>query len=295
MKKRILALVVCLLFAVSFLTACTADDSERLNFSAELHMTETHEVTRSYQGAAAYGKYFFQFSDHMENVGVYDLETKSLLSVAKFEMNELYHCNNANFGKYYWQEGDEFPLLYVSMENIDAHCALVLRVERAGNDFTFTKVQTVVYPDPKESSVYYPNCVIDVDNGYMYVMGYKTYSYKKAEGNDIRVWRFALPEANENTETVVLKVEDAQKTFELESITATQGAVATGGKIYQVYGYNNWLYFRVIDPEQGAFTANVRLIKHKFRNEPESLTYYNGAFYCGDVKGNIFRFTLDQE
>ena len=266
------------------------DDSEELSFSAEKVFSESHKVSRSYQGAAAYGKYFFQFSDHMENVGVYDLEEKKLLGVTPLQMNELYHCNNANFGKAFWSEQDEFPLLYVSMENIDAHCALVFRVRKGNEGFSFTQVQTIVYPDPRMCGTYYPNCVVDGENDCIYVMGYTRNSYNKEKKNFIRIKKFSIPDAK--TERVELKEEEALDVFDVESVTATQGAVIKDGHIYQAYGFEGNSFFKILDPRVHAFTATVRLPKHKFKSEPECLVYYNGNFYCADVTGAVYKFSV---
>ena len=294
MKKKIVSLIlITALVACALLlfTAC-ADDTKRLSFKAEVSFRETHEVERSYQGAAAYGKYFFQFSDHMENVGVYDIEQGALLCVRTWEMNELYHCNNANFGIKKYSEQDEFPLLYVSMENIDAHLALVFRVQRSENDFSFTKVQTVVYPDPRQSGVYYPNCMIDGQNDRMYVMGYTEYSYKKSRSNRIKVSEFVLPDCS--SEIVELRSEDVLSSFEIDSVTATQGGLVKNGKIYQVYGFKNDITFRILDPKEKGFTAVVNLPKNKFKREPEGMVEYNGDFYCADVTGAVYKFSLTE-
>ena len=294
MKKKLLSLILTVALSASALllfTACT-DDTKKLSFKAEVSFNETHPVDQSYQGAAAYGKYFFQFSDHMENVGVYDIEQGSLLCVQSWEMNKLYHCNNVNFGVKKYDESDEFPLLYVSMENIDAHCALVMRVSRSGNDFTFTKVQAIVYPDPRESGVYYPNCMIDGDNDRVYIMGYTQYSYKKAKNNYIRVTEFVLPDCR--LATAELKTEDALSSFEIDSVTATQGGLIRNGKIYQVYGFKNDITFRILDLSEKRFTSVVNLPKNKFKREPEGLAEYNGDFYCADVSGAVYKFSLTE-
>ena len=61
MKKKIVSVVLTVALAVCALflfTACT-DDSKRLSFKAEVSFSLSHEVDQSYQGATAYGKYFF--------------------------------------------------------------------------------------------------------------------------------------------------------------------------------------------------------------------------------------------
>ncbi len=263
------------------------DDTKRLSFSAEKIFSLTHKTPTSYQGAACYGKYLFQFSDHMGNVGVYDLEKRALLSVIDLKSNPLYHCNNANFGK---KGEEEFPLLYVSMENIDAHCALVFRVERKGEEFSLTKVQTIVYPDPRKAGVYYPNCMVDGENGFLYVMGYTQNSYNKSKNNFIKVTRFPLPVIND---PIVELSGDGLDSFLLPSVTATQGGLVVDGNIYQTYGFDGSSSFRVIDPEKKCFSACVQLPRHRFTSEPESLVFYNGNFYCADVRGRVFLFRIN--
>ena len=86
--RRILCAACCLLLAFVVLVGCS-DDGDRLSFSAETDFTDSLEVSRSYQGAAAYGKYFFQFSDHMENVGVYDLDEKKLIGLTSLQKKRI--------------------------------------------------------------------------------------------------------------------------------------------------------------------------------------------------------------
>ncbi len=294
MKKALAVFYIVIFCALAcLLSGCTTDDTKRISFSAEKAFKLNHPSYNSPQGSAAYDKYLFQFSHMMETVGIYDLETGKLVYSRQLEINEKYHCNNAAFGPDKWVDTDEFPLLYVSMENIDIHCAVVFRVVRDGKRFEFTEVQKVIYPDPRVSGVYYPNCLIDNENRIFYVMGYTNNSFEEAKDNYIKILSFPMPDIHEKTAT--LDVKDATDSFTLDSVTATQGAVVVGGIIYQVYGFNGSASFRIIDPNQKAYAAVVHLPNHGFKSEAESLVYYDGDFYCCDVSGQVFVFSFDRE
>ena len=106
------------------------------------------------QGGDCWGDYFFQFSSDNSIVRIYNLAEKKL--VQRYSLKEEdrgfvknCHCNSVCFGSSYYEEGDEFPLLYVSTgygsEGYTG--ALVYRIIKENDSFSLSLVQTIRLPE----------------------------------------------------------------------------------------------------------------------------------------------------
>ncbi|MBO4795761.1 MAG: hypothetical protein J5553_00090 [Verrucomicrobia bacterium] len=237
--------------------------------------TETHEVKdSSIQGAAVYGKYLFQFNNFRERCAIYDLETGKLVQTIELERDKLLHCNNANFSRQYYDGSDPFPLLYISMENILKHNVMVYRLTGKEGEFRMEPVQTITWPKPEDCGCYYPNVILDNENGKIIQMGYTQNNFHVAEGNKliIRVYPLPLREKGDVTFTPA----DAEKSFELPCVTATQGAFCRNNRIYQIYGINlqEGLSLRVIDLDREKFVTCVNLPDIGIKGEQEGIGFY---------------------
>ena len=71
-------------------------------------------IGMSVQGADCYGDILFQFQHTNSAVLIYDLKEKEYLGRVPLPPNAHNHCNNVSFSRLFYEEGDEFPLLYVS-------------------------------------------------------------------------------------------------------------------------------------------------------------------------------------
>ena len=258
--------------------------------SATKRFHMTHALSNSCQGAAVYGSYLFQAVDKQQGIAVYDLSSNTLLDTVTMTAVNTYHCNNMSFGCEKYATGDEFPLLYVSMENAAEHKAVVFRIIKSGNDFTFTKVQTVTYPANSELSMHYQNCVVDAANGLLYVEGYTENSYTQSATNKICVARFRLPALAEGD--VALHAADAEEYFFVDSLTATQGAVVKNGRIVQVFGFANGGVLRVTDPATGKVLRTVSLVSLGITAEPEGLGVYGDGYILTTVTKEVWYLTI---
>ena len=241
----------------------------------EYLFTETHEVKdSSVQGAAVYGKYLFQFNNFRERCAVYDLEADKLVQTIELERDKLLHCNNANFSRQYYDESDPFPLLYISMENILKHNVMVYRLTGKEGDLRMEPVQTITWPKPEDCGCYYPNVILDNENGKIIQMGYTQNNFHVAEGNKLIIRVYPLP-SRENGD-VTFTPADAEKTFELPCVTATQGAFCRNNRIYQIYGINlqEGLSLRVIDLDREKFVTCVDLPDIGIKSEQEGIGFY---------------------
>ena len=70
--------------------------------------------SKSMQGSALYGNFLFQFVTNNSCIFVYDIDNKKYLGAISCKTNNKWHNNQATFGHVFYEEGDEFPLLYTS-------------------------------------------------------------------------------------------------------------------------------------------------------------------------------------
>ena len=239
------------------------------------------------QGATIYGRYLFLAYNKNPMISVYDFPEKKHLANMVFTAVDTYHCNNINFGTQKYDPDDAFPLLYVSMENIAEHKCLVYRIQESSGSWTATLVQTITYPDPATVGAYYPNCILDNDNGVMYITSYTTNSYWASAGNNLRICKYTIPLLSQGD--VTLNYADKLDEFLLPSMTATQGAYVFKGKIIEVFGFTGSAFLAQIDPEQKKVVTKISLDDIGLAEEPESVFMYNGDVYVYQVFGNVYR------
>lgn len=255
-------------------------------FCYELYMHVNNDEKNSVQGAAAYGATLFLFFDHMPRIDVINLQTKEHVQDIIMKETATYHCNNANFGSERFDAADAYPLLYVSMENKAEHKCLVYRITGEAGSFALNLVQTITYPEVTEIPLYYPNAVIDSENGYLWLSGYEIENWHAVEGNKTKYLKFRLPKLADGD--VTLKVADALEQYEYPAMTATQGAICRGGKIYQVYDVGPpTAYLRVFNG--GKMESEVKLHECGLSVEPENIFWYDGHLYFTNQKRDIYK------
>ena len=259
----------------------------------EEYMTISTETSAVVQGCTAYGKYLFVAYNTLPMISIYDMEQKTHVANIQMTAVNTYHCNNINFGSEKYDSGDAFPLLYVSMENIAEHKALVFRIQESNGTYSATLVQTITYPNPAEASMYYPNCVVDAVNNRLCVMGYSTNSYIKSASNKIKVDIYDLPLLSDGN--VQLNRANAKKSIEVKSLTATQGAFVNGDNIVQVYGLpqvDGDTFIGQLSLSGGAYTTLFSLTDIGLTVEPESVFVYEGNIYIFFVNRTIYKIYL---
>lgn len=251
----------------------------------------------SFQGATIYKNMLFAAMNNNSEMLVYDLNAN--IQIGSIIIPEIadHHNNNINFGSEFYDENDEFPLLYMSQENNEVHKCVVARITRRNNVWTYENVQTITYPTPQENKMWWANSYIDAENNYIYLMGYKNQSWTDGSNeNRLVSRRWALPKLADGD--VTLNVADSTNYHEIPFWVATQGAIFKGGKLYQVYGtptYKEWIKMRVLDLENGKVEHTLDMYTRGFTTEPEGIGYYNGLLYVVDVSGNIFKMEFVEE
>lgn len=238
----------------------------------------------SRQGGVQIDGCIFQFFDGAKAVDVYSIGAGKHLQRIPLEGRKTWHCNNACIRTV---KGEKHPLIYVSQENRAEHCICVFKVSGSQGDYSLTQIQTIELPTPVQMGVWYPNLALDADAGFLYITGYSRESWNDARfGNGLQIIKFALPEPGEKA--IKLEASDILDRRVYAFRLATQGAVVSHGKMYQVYGMGGDSAVVCYDLSSGREIWARDLKEAGIPNEPESLFVYGSDLYCVDVKGIVY-------
>lgn len=271
------------------------------------------------QDGAIFGTELFRF-DTRGNGAVYDISNlkfegvEQLQPLARFRLDRadelVPHSNAVCFGSEFYEEGDEYPLLYTNIYNNYSGAknemigvCLVYRIERKANEFKSTLVQRIEIGFAEDAKLWktstdchgvrpYGNFLVDTESGsyWAFVM--------RNEALGTRYFRFDLPPVREgdvdpllHIKRVVLKEEDIREFFDCQYHRYIQGAALHKGKIYSTEGFSedevNRPAIRVID--LAAHTEEYfDITKLGFLDEPELISFYGDTCLYSDVDGNAF-------
>ena len=262
------------------------------------------------QDIAIYGEYLFDFVAHGVCLGecsVYKTADIKLYGgdecepISKFTLDKtdviIPHCNSACFGNEFYEEGDEFPLLYLNVYNNYHNCDVrnegiccVYRLMRDGVNFESELVQLIEIGFVENSELWksypgredrrpYGNFIIDRENG-------KYYGYVARDKNQTtRYFSFDIPKARDGEfdgrfgiRLKTLTEADINYHFDGEH-TYMQGGCVHNGLIYSVSGGRNNPEIRVIDPiaKTQRFGFNFKDIG--IAEEPEGIEFDGDLCY----------------
>lgn len=255
------------------------------------------DVCKGTQGGDAYNNYFCQYKN--EHTGIYITDLKTGNIAGNITLNSLgasYHCNNADFGPYFYAAGDEFPLLYTSQQGGNARCILADRIFKKDGKYTSETVQRIELPYEDERPLQFtPDAIIDKDGGFIYV-----YTGNTKPITDFYIYQFRLPDIKEG-DTVKLKKEDIISKWAIFGDPAfyKQGGTIWNGNLYVLEGI----------PRGGADNIlriiNLKECKYKTVNltktlgaqwEPEDLFLYEGNLYAAGIgtNGGIYQLVFSK-
>lgn len=236
------------------------------------------------QGGDAYNQYLCQYKN--EHTGIYITDLKNGNIAASISLNSLgssYHCNNADFGKTFYAEGDEFPLLYTSQQGKDARCILVDRIFKKDGKYTMETVQRIELPYEDERPLQFtPDAIIDKEGGYIYV-----YTGNTRPITDFYIYQFRLPDIAEG-DHIMLKKEDIISKWAIFGDPAfyKQGGLFWNGNLYVLEGIPRGSADNILR------IINLKECKYKTVNltnlfgaqwEPEDLFVYEGNLYAAGI------------
>lgn len=270
------------------------------------------------QDGAIYNGILFRF-DHLGNGAAFDLskvgEGQVLSPFATFVLDKsdilAPHSNAVFFGTHFYEEGDEFPLLYSNIYN-NYHdkedpligVCLVYRLMRAGDSFKTTLVQMIEIGFTENAELWrateeahgprpYGNFLIDRKTNayYAYVM--------RTQECGTRYFKFNIPahDAGEidpvlGVKRFVLTKADILDYFDTPHHFYVQGGIAYEGRIYSTEGFayskENFPAIRVIDLEKREQTSYTNLVELGYNEEPEMIDFLDGVCYYSDAHGNLY-------
>jgi len=263
------------------------------------------------QDGVMYKDYLFRF-DAAGGCNVYSISERNKLSSFKVDQVLKPHSNAVCFGTEFYEETDEFPLLYTNIYNnyakapdrLEATCC-VYRLQRDREQFEAKLVQ-IIRIDFVDNTKYwissggirdvrpYGNFVIDTDSN-------KLYAFTMRDGERVtRYFSFEVPRAADGeysdlygVNVVKLTVKDIRTWFDCEYSNYLQGACYYDNKIYSLEGFSGTqkpAKLKIIDLINRRQFASVDLYGSGLDIEPEFIEVHNGILYYSDADGKLFSF-----
>ncbi|MBR4121125.1 MAG: hypothetical protein IKT95_05150 [Spirochaetales bacterium] len=261
------------------------------------------------QDGAVFNTFMFKFNSE-GLCYVYDTGNGNRVGTFMLAGTTFYkpHCNAVCFSNVFYENGDEFPLLYANIYNnykketdTMAGTVCVYRIQREDSYFTSTLVQVIrvgfadyepwrsVWNAEKDSFTDrspWGNFIVDTDNGKLWAFVTRDINHTT------RFFCFDLPEvpSDGTMQTVTLSLSDVERYFDVPYSWYLQGACYSGGKIYSCEGMGtdaNPTRIRVIDLESGSEDSVIDLYADKnHMREAEFMDVHDGALWYGDYKKN---------
>lgn len=286
---------------------------EKLGKTNDVRIKKIYRINGGQDGAV-YGNYLFRF-DAVGNCGVYDLKTGGKLSSFRAGSVEKLkiHSNAVCFGKEYFEEGDEFPLLYSNVynsyqaceERLEGHLG-VYRLTRDGVTFSASLVQVIRVGFTEDLSLWkslpgngdvrpYGNFTVDAENGILWA-----FTMRDKE-KVTRFFSFPLPKKSDGVfderfgcNVVTLEKGAMITDFDAPYSNFLQGACFDNGLIYSTEGFSNTpsapAVMRVIDVNAKKQAAVLTFREWGMTIEPEFIYVCDGNIYYSDAVGDVFTF-----
>lgn len=273
------------------------------------------------QDITIFGKYLFDFIDRDSrgNCAVYKIDDilsangEEPMPICRFTLDKRdllsTHNNAVFFGKEYYEEGDEFPLLYSNVYNNYQKCeeryegvCCAFRIKRDGNEFSSELVQTIEIGFVNDTSLWksapgnedirpYGNFAMDEEHLYAFVMRDKTHT--------TRYFAFDIPSSRDGVmddrlgvKRKILYPNDIKYSFDCEYHNGIQGACTHGGKIYSVEGgccgSTKTPALRIIDPSKREQEKYINFIEHGILEEPEGIEFDGETCYYVAGHGDTY-------
>lgn len=192
----------------------------------------------SCQAGAAYGGYYFQFTNYHTSMNVYSLVTKTLHSTVQMTTVSTDHCNTVCFSNKFYDSNDDFPLLYTSGSQTATYNHIqVWRIQLSSDVFTITQVQEITLPTGTTGDSWnWGQAYLDNEANFLW------YSTMMSSGIYFR--RFAIPAIFDSSDNVISSVtlteDDVKDSFTCIGCANQQGGVVRNGILYLLDGVPAW-------------------------------------------------------
>ena len=286
-----------------------------------MKITPFSKIKDRRQDGAIYNGYLFSFN-HLGECTVYKIEDlknckkgeADAFSEFSLDKNDLIvpHSNSVVFGNEFYNEKDEFPLLYTNIYNNYSEAdnklkgvCLVYRLQREEKIFKSTLVQILETGFTEDEKLWkssaekedirpYGNFVIDRENGIYYAFTMRD------DSHTTRYFSFKLPGACQgeicekyNVKKVILKESDILSYFDCDYHHFIQGVCCYHGRIYSLEGFgesrDNPPAIRVIDALNEKEISFEKFEDSGINTEPEMIDFENDICYYSDHHGNMYK------
>ncbi len=278
-----------------------------------MKITQIGNITDGQDGAV-FGGLLFRFKTN-GLCYVYDLknltiEKKSpIVSIFTLDKSDIIapHSNSVVFGNQYYNEDDEFPLLYTNIYNNYAKSedkltgvCCVYRIWREDNEFK-NQLVGLIKIGFTEDDIWstgddvrpFGNFVLDNEKGL-----YHAFTMRDKD-QTTRYFSFKLPNISNGAidkkfgvPSVVLTKDDIIDTFDTEYHRFIQGACYENGNIYSLEGFSgdsvNPPAMRIISVKDKKQTECIYFSDFGLNIEPEFIYFENEVCYYGDNHGNLY-------
>ena len=237
----------------------------------------------SVQGAAAYGDYLFQFQDHNEAVFIYNLAKKCYIKKVVLTPNTDNHCNQASFSNIFYNEKDNFPLLYVSGARSGTYNHIqVYKITGEDESIELEQIQEIILPETTSQNYVSWTCaILDNENNSLYAY---------ANNSHVRLIKFDIPDYHQ--EIVNLKDTDIIGFIPLDFIDHQQGGIIRNDILYMIFGVPGWgdqVWLRIFNIKTKTEIVRYNLSEKKFKGEPEGLFFYNNELFVATNNVGIYK------
>ena len=235
---------------------------------------------------------------------VFDMKTLSTIRdqivPADSEGVGVLHCNTISFGNEYYDPSDDLPLLYCSGNGVRGIWAY-----RIDNEYNFTCVQKITFPDIEDMPTYKPCSCVDAQRGVLVASCNSTNAspfYGPDAGatyadNKQYYYLFRLPALSDGEEVQLSMADDLIKSFDLPAYTVRQGFQCVDGMIYHVFGniasvtpLDPYIRLVCIDTDSEQVINVIKLNQYGLNDEPEGLCIYDGNIYIDFGHFAVFSF-----
>ena len=259
-----------------------------------------------WQGMDVYGNLMFR-TVAGGKCAVYDLNTSatSLTAISYFNLGSYTGNSTTNhadclcFSDEFYDANDPFPLLYVTAGDADHGECFVERIQRSGNTFSSTLVQTITI---NVSSLTgsglrwgFPWVQFHSYNGYLYTIGHVSRAVPLDQNGSSKfnnahiITKFNRPSISRSSVTLVWTDVDNQWTTKYDQ-HYQQGCRFKDGKIYMIFGHGGAIspnYLMVQSLVSKEKIAEIDLSKGAYKNwVVQCLAIYNNKIIIGRNDSN---------